>query len=233
MKSMIAVAALALPLLAAERPVEIFRTHAGEMKITPVHHASLMIEAGGKVIHVDPWHEGNYDGLPAADIILITDIHGDHLDPSAIARVKKDETAVIAPAAVTKTVTEATALANGETKTMGAFTIEAVPMYNLTRGPSPGKFYHDKGRGNGYIVSYGGLRVHRGRYGGNSGNACAEEHRCGVCADEPALHDDRRGSCGRGEGIPSEGSLPVPLPGHGYESLREGIDGNRNRRSFA
>jgi L-ascorbate metabolism protein UlaG (beta-lactamase superfamily) len=57
-------------------------------------------------------------------------------------------------------VTEATALANGETKTMGAFTIEAVPMYNLTRGPSPGKFYHDKGRGNGYIVSYGGLRVY-------------------------------------------------------------------------
>jgi L-ascorbate metabolism protein UlaG (beta-lactamase superfamily) len=43
---------------------------------------------------------------------------------------------------------------------MGAFTIEAVPMYNLTRGPSPGKFYHDKGRGNGYIVSYGGLRVY-------------------------------------------------------------------------
>jgi L-ascorbate metabolism protein UlaG (beta-lactamase superfamily) len=160
MKSMIAVAALALPLLAAERPVEIFRTNAGEMKITAVHHASLMIEAGGKVIHVDPWHEGNYDGLPAADIILITDIHGDHLDPSAIARVKKDGTAVIAPAAVTKTVTEATALANGETKTMGAFTIEAVPMYNLTRGPSPGKFYHDKGRGNGYIVSYGGLRVY-------------------------------------------------------------------------
>ena len=38
--------------------------------------------------------------------------------------------------------------------------IEAVPMYNLTRGPAPGQFYHDKGRGNGYIVTLGGKRLY-------------------------------------------------------------------------
>ena len=53
-----------------QRPVETFKTHAGEVKITPVRHASLMIEAGGKVIQVDPWSQGNYDGLPKADLIL-------------------------------------------------------------------------------------------------------------------------------------------------------------------
>jgi hypothetical protein len=33
--------------------------------------------------------------------------------------------------------------------------IEAVPMYNLQRGPSPGKLFHDKGRGNGYVLTGG------------------------------------------------------------------------------
>ena len=77
-----------------------------------------------------------------------------------IAKVKKPKRLVIAPAAVAKTVTEAQILSNGETKTIGAWKIEAVPMYNLKRGPSAGKFYHDKGRGNGYIVTYGGLRIY-------------------------------------------------------------------------
>jgi L-ascorbate metabolism protein UlaG (beta-lactamase superfamily) len=33
-------------------------------------------------------------------------------------------------------------------------------MYNLKRGPSEGKLYHDKGRGNGYILTYGGKRIY-------------------------------------------------------------------------
>ena len=38
-----------------------------------------MIEAGGKVLHIDPWSQANFDGLPKADLIVITDIHGDHM----------------------------------------------------------------------------------------------------------------------------------------------------------
>ena len=33
-------------------------------------------------------------------------------------------------------------------------------MYNNTRGPAPGKLYHDKGRGNGYVLTYGGKRFY-------------------------------------------------------------------------
>ena len=40
-----------------QRPVETFQTKAGELKITPIRHASMMIEAGGKVIHIDPWSQ--------------------------------------------------------------------------------------------------------------------------------------------------------------------------------
>jgi L-ascorbate metabolism protein UlaG (beta-lactamase superfamily) len=48
----------------------------------------------------------------------------------------------------------------GQMKTLGPFTVEAVPAYNLTRGPSAGKVFHDKGRGCGYIVTYGGKRFY-------------------------------------------------------------------------
>ncbi len=142
------------------RPVEEFQTSAGTLTITPIRHASMMIQAGGQVIHVDPWSQGNYDGLPKAGLILITDIHGDHLDPKAIALVKKEDTRILAPKAVAATVTEATVISNGETQKIGPWTIEAVPMYNLKRGPSEGKLFHDKGRGNGYVLTYGGKRIY-------------------------------------------------------------------------
>ncbi|HLK20231.1 MAG TPA: MBL fold metallo-hydrolase [Bryobacteraceae bacterium] len=151
--------AMAVVTLAA-RPVEEFKTKAGEVKITPIRHASMMIEAGGKVIYLDPWSQGNFDELPKADLILITDIHPDHLDQAGIDKVRKEGTAFIAPAAVAKTVTSAKVLANGQTTKWDKWTIEAVPMYNLKRGPSEGKLFHDKGRGNGYVLTYGGTRFY-------------------------------------------------------------------------
>ena len=51
-------------------------------------------------------------------------------------------------------------MANGEKKTWEKWTVEAVPMYNLKRGPSEGKLFHDKGRGNGYVLTYGGTRFY-------------------------------------------------------------------------
>jgi L-ascorbate metabolism protein UlaG (beta-lactamase superfamily) len=61
---------------------------------------------------------------------------------------------------VSQTVTNAKVLRNGETTTWDGWTIEAIPMYNLKRGPAPGKFYHDKGRGNGYVLTYGRKRFY-------------------------------------------------------------------------
>jgi L-ascorbate metabolism protein UlaG (beta-lactamase superfamily) len=142
------------------RPVQEFETSAGMVKITPVQHASLMIEAGGQVIHLDPWSNGNYDGLPPADLILITDIHGDHMDPDSIKEITKADTEIISSAAVAQTVTAAKPIANGETKTWQSWTIETIPAYNIKRGPAPGKLFHDKGRGNGYVLTYGGKRFY-------------------------------------------------------------------------
>lgn len=152
----------AAPALFAE---EVFSTSAGTVKITPVRHASMMIEAGGKVIQVDPWSqdtEARYAAMPKADLILITDFHGDHMDPHAISWVKKAGTKIIAPEVVTSSLKTGSVIRNGETQTWEGWTIEAVPMYNFTagRGPGPGKFFHDKGRGNGYVLTYGGKRFY-------------------------------------------------------------------------
>ena len=150
---------LLLATLAFGADTQTFPTSAGPVKITPLNHASTLIEAGGKTIYLDPAKPAKLDG-PKADLILITDIHGDHMDPDSIKVVSKGDTEVFAPPAVVQTVTAAKPISNGETKTWGAWTIEAIPAYNLKRGPAPGRLFHDKGRGNGYVLTYGGKRFY-------------------------------------------------------------------------
>jgi L-ascorbate metabolism protein UlaG (beta-lactamase superfamily) len=82
------------------------------------------------------------------------------MDPKILPTVRKASTVVIAPEAVAQTVSGVTVLKNGEKKEIGKWTIEAIPMYNEKRGPAAGKLYHDKGRGNGYVITYGGLRIY-------------------------------------------------------------------------
>jgi L-ascorbate metabolism protein UlaG (beta-lactamase superfamily) len=139
---------------------QIFPTSAGPVSITPLNHASTLIQAGGKTIYLDPAKPVNFSGRPKADLILLTDIHGDHMDPDSIKEVSRDGTEILAPAAVVQTVTTAKPIANDETRKWQHWTIEAIPAYNLKRGPSPGKFFHDKGRGNGYVLTYGGKRFY-------------------------------------------------------------------------
>ena len=97
---------------------------------------------------------------PPGDLILLTDIHPDHLDTALISALSKSDTEIMAPPAVVKTVTTAKPISNGETVSWGGWTIEAVPMYNITRGPAAGQLFHPKGRGNGYILTYGGKRFY-------------------------------------------------------------------------
>jgi L-ascorbate metabolism protein UlaG (beta-lactamase superfamily) len=137
-----------------------FPTSAGAVKITPLYHASTLIEAGGKIIYVDPAKPTQLNGLPKADLILITHIHPDHMDPASIAEISKAGTEIIAPPSVVETVKAAKPFTNGQTKTWQGWTIEAVPAYNLTRGPAPGKLFHDKGRDNGYVLTFGGVRFY-------------------------------------------------------------------------
>lgn len=134
----------------------------GPIVVTPVYHGTVRIEAGGKVYWIDPWSKAQLTG-PPADVVLITDIHEDHLDPAALAKVLKPETVIVGPKAVAEALKDRKVepvVANGESVDVGALRVTAVPMYNLVRGPEEGKLFHDKGRGNGYLLTLDGKVIY-------------------------------------------------------------------------
>ncbi len=138
-------------------------TDNGDLVIQPIDHATFAMAWDGKTIYVDPvGGAGRFAGLPSPDLILVTDIHGDHMDADTLAAVIGADTVVIAPAAVADQLPaslrqKTDTLANGEETTVLGVTIEGIPMYNLTEERLQ---FHDKGRGNGYVVTFGGTRVY-------------------------------------------------------------------------
>jgi L-ascorbate metabolism protein UlaG (beta-lactamase superfamily) len=146
--------------VAAGATSEEFPTSGGGVRIAPVRHASLTIEGGGMVIQVDPWGASHYASAPAADLILLTHDHGDHLDLEAIAKLRKASTIVAGPAAVVEKVSGAVLLSNGETKNFGKWKVEAIPAYNLKRMRPDGKPFHPRGEGNGYVLSFADKRFY-------------------------------------------------------------------------
>ena len=154
--AIVACIAFAIPAAAqVVRTPHTFDTAAGPVKITPVFHATTLIEAGGKRIYLDPYSKGDFTGLPKADLILITHTHADHMDPAAIATVSQPGTEIWAPAVVAQTVTTAKIISNGESKMWNGWKIEAMPAYNIANGNR-----HQKGVDNGYILTYGGKRFY-------------------------------------------------------------------------
>ncbi|HEY4076747.1 MAG TPA: MBL fold metallo-hydrolase [Rhizomicrobium sp.] len=151
-----AVALLSASGMAFAAETQIFTTSAGPVTITPVYHATAIIQAGSDRIYIDPAKPAKIDGLPPGNLILITDIHGDHMDPADVTALSNSTTTVIAPASVQKTVMQAKVLANGDSTTWRKWKITAVPMYNISHNQPSGQPYHDKGRGNGYVLNYGG-----------------------------------------------------------------------------
>lgn len=143
-------------------PDSIADKKAGTITIQPVAHASLVLKVGKLVIYADPFGADNFKGLPAPDMILVTDIHGDHFDPKSIEAVQTAQTKLIVPQVVADKIAEADkanviVLKNGDKKTESGITIEALPMYNLPESPDS---RHTKGRGNGYVLTIGDKRIY-------------------------------------------------------------------------
>jgi L-ascorbate metabolism protein UlaG (beta-lactamase superfamily) len=157
--ALLVAAAWALPAQPA-RTVDKFETSRGEVAITPIQHASLLIQGGGQAIYIDPTGQGNYEGLPPADLILVTHAHGDHLNAAEIARLRKPGVAVVGPPAVADAVPGTAVMRAGEMREFGDWRIEAIEAYNLKRGPRPGALFHPKGTGVGYVLSFGGKRFY-------------------------------------------------------------------------
>ena len=136
-------------------------TSLGELKITFIGHGTLMFAVGDTIIHVDPVSaEADCSKLPKADLILITHEHRDHLDPAAVAAIRKGGTIVLLTAKCAATLSGGTVMRNGDIRNVGKFKIEAVPAYNIAHRRPTGEPFHPRGEGNGYVVTLGGTRIY-------------------------------------------------------------------------
>lgn len=132
------------------------------VEVTPISHATAILSWDNSVIYTDPvGGAAAFNNRPRANIILVTDIHPDHLSTSTLHDVLGDSTLIV-PQAVKDLLpadlkAKAKVMKNGDTVTEQGFTITAIPMYNL---PATSTAPHTKGRGNGYIVEKDGYRVY-------------------------------------------------------------------------
>lgn len=135
-----------------------------ELQIHPISHATMALKFGETTIFVDPTGGAeSFKTFGAPDIVLITDIHGDHFNPATLSALNLSDATVIAPKAVVEKYGEdlkigtKVTLNNGDAMTISGVNIEAVPMYNLREEALK---FHTKGRGNGYILTINGERIY-------------------------------------------------------------------------
>ena len=140
---------------AASQEPDRFAADGGDIVITPMLHASVQVEHNGTVVQVDPWSAGDLSEAKPADLILVTDDPAHHLDPEAIARLRKPGAPVVVTAAAAERFDGGEVLANGERGVFAGIPVEAVPAYDMT----PGQPWHPKGEANGYVVTLGGRRI--------------------------------------------------------------------------
>lgn len=148
----------------AQRPqADQIATSKGPLTVHPLNHATLALTWQGKTIYIDPTGGAKmFEGIPAPDLILITDIHGDHFNPESLNAIKAEKATLIVPQAVADKLpaelkSEVVVLNNGKNTEQMGIRIEAIPMYNL---PQSSDAKHTKGRGNGYVVTFGNKRIY-------------------------------------------------------------------------
>ena len=143
--------------------IDTFETKNGFIKIQPILHSSFVLTYNNKTVYIDPYGGGNlYNGLKSPDIILITDIHGDHLNQETLDAIDTSKAIFIVPEAVANKLpsnynSKIVILKNGQGIHRLDIFIKAIAMYNL---PEEADAKHPKGRGNGYVLTIDDKQVY-------------------------------------------------------------------------
>lgn len=155
--------ALALQTKAQRPGSDYIETDNAALSIQPIHHGTLVLNWNDLSIYVDPTGGREaFEGLNNPDLILITHIHGDHMDIETLEALNTDEATIIAPQSVAERLPaslsgKVNVLANGEKIGLKQIEVRAIPMYNLPDGSDS---RHPKGRGNGYVLGIGGKKIY-------------------------------------------------------------------------
>ena len=134
-----------------------------ETTIIPITHGTLVLENEDNVIYIDPTGGAEaFKGQKQPTMVLITDIHGDHLNLETLEALKLANVPTVMPQAVSEKISGSLInnrriLNNGEKIDLNSITIEAIPMYNLREEALN---FHTKGRGNGYVLTIGNERIY-------------------------------------------------------------------------
>ncbi len=140
-----------------------YQTSNGELTIYPINHGSVAFVFNDKTIFVDPFGGAErFSEFGSPDMIFITDIHGDHLNKNTLNALDTESTTFIVPQAVADQMSgienkEIIIIKNEQTKQVADLTVTGVAMYNL---PDDETSRHKKGRGNGYVINFGGMNVY-------------------------------------------------------------------------
>ena len=135
----------------------------GDVVIQPITHGTLVLSWKDEVVYIDPYGGADrFNGIADPTIILITDIHGDHLNQKTLDGLNISRARFFVPQAVMEKLPKrmkerAVVIENGQTIVFQDIEILAMPMYNL---PESDDARHPKGRGNGYILTIGGKRIY-------------------------------------------------------------------------
>jgi len=134
-----------------------------EVVIIPIEHATTVVEWNNTTIYIDPvGGSAAFDNQKEPDLILITDIHGDHFSLETLEELNTEKAKIMVPQAVAdkmpeKFTPQLDILNNSDSKERYGITVEAMPMYNLREEALN---FHTKGRGNGYVLNIGGQRIY-------------------------------------------------------------------------
>ncbi|MET2984739.1 MBL fold metallo-hydrolase [Aureibaculum conchae] len=144
-------------------PADTIKSNKGDIIIQPIIHGTLVLQWNNTTIYVDPYGGAAlFKGIAAPDLILITDIHGDHTNLETLKGLDTKKAKFIVPSAVAEMLkddygNQLEIIRNGEMSVQGDIFINALPMYNL---PEDETSRHPKGRGNGYFLNLGGKAIY-------------------------------------------------------------------------
>jgi len=124
------------------------------LKITHIVHDCFRFN-NSKTVYIDPFRLSG--GEEKADVIFATHDHYDHLSIEDIKKIVKDSTIIVAPLNAKEKLSvfsNVVLLKEGESKTIDALKVKALPAYNIN------KKFHPKGFGLGYIIDFAGVKVY-------------------------------------------------------------------------
>ena len=117
-------------------------------------HDGFLLNNKGKNIYIDPFRIA--DGLPPADLILITHDHHDHCSPEDVAKIQQSSTVIVTePQSATKLAGNIKIMIPGDSLEVAGITVEAVPAYNINK-----QFHPQGNRWLGFVLAVGEVRIY-------------------------------------------------------------------------